>query len=82
VSLAPIPTPLASHSTLKRRSKLGRAKIGVKHNLSLILSNLCPLNIALLCALDQGSYNGAKIFDEPMVEGGQPLKATNLHDSS
>jgi len=63
------------------------SKLEAKHNLSLInskgnLSGLCPLKTTLLHALSQEIHNGAKILDELQVERGQPMKATDLRDSS
>jgi len=38
VRTALIPMPLASHLTLKKRSNLGRAKLGAKQSLPLVVS--------------------------------------------
>jgi len=46
------------------------------------LGGLCPLKTTFFHALGQGSYNGAKILDEVVLERGQPMKAMNFRDGS
>jgi len=71
-----MPSTLASHLSPKRRTKLGRAKIEVEHNLSLIVSK-GPLS-GLLSSC--GCHNEAIVFDEPAVERSQPIEASNFRD--
>jgi len=45
-----------------------------------LLGSLCPLKASYLHAFDQGSHNGAKVYDESTVERGQPMEASHFHD--
>lgn len=66
-------TPLTSHSTSRRSSKLGSAEIGLEHSLSLINSNALRVH-----AFGKGNYYGAKIFYGQFVKKCQPMETSTL----
>jgi len=42
------------------------------------LGGICPLKASFFHAFGQWSHDGAKVFDESAVEGGQPMEASNF----
>jgi len=79
--------PLASYSTLKRSSKLGRAHIGVEHSISLMDSkSLWAVFIHSKLPFFVHSITGgimiAKLLDKPTIEGDRSMKVINFCDGS
>ena len=43
-------------------------------------SSFCPNKLPLIHAVSDGGHNGTKLFDESVIKGSEPMKASNFMD--